>query len=171
MTATTLKNAIFNLTIEDLDTFPSFIDMLKSKKKDLLGEKAALNKAAKEAVAAAEKKKKKDEAAQKKKDDARLDAILSKAETGAKNVHKQMLKEFSEKHVSGGDQQTERKWNKGSYARFCKFITPEKLEMTDQAIKDAGGKKKWNSEQWRLLSKDIQNSPESAWNIQVEAQC
>lgn len=171
MTATTLQNAISNLTIEDLDTFPSFIDMLKSKKKDLLSEKAALNKAAKEAVAAAEKKKKKDEAAQRKKDDARLDAILSKAETGAKNVHKQMLKEFSEKHVSGGDQHTERKWNKGSYARFCKFITPEKLEMTDQAIKDAGGKKKWNSEQWRLLSKDIQNSPESAWNIQVEAQC
>ena len=171
MTAITLQNAISNLTIEDLDTFQSFIDMLKSKKKDLLSEKAALNKAAKEAVAAAKKKKKKDEAAQRKKDDARLDAILSKAETGAKNVHKQMLKEFSEKHVSGGDQQTERKWNKGSYARFCKYITPEKLEMADQAIKDAGGKKKWNSEQWRLLSKDIQNSPESAWNIQVEAQC
>ena len=172
MTANTLQNAIHNLTIEDLDTFPSFLDMLKSKKKDLLSEKAALNKAAKEAVAAAEKKKKKDEAAQKKKDDARLDAILSKAETGAKNSHKQLLKEFSEKHVPGGEQQTERKWNKGSYARFCKYITPEKLDLTDQAIKDAGGKKKWNSEQWKLLSKDIQNSPNSAWNIQMEtAQC
>ena len=171
MTATHVKNAILNLTIEDLDTFPELVEFLKSKKKDLVSEKSALNKAAKSAAAAIEKKKKKDEATQKKKEDSLFETLLSKAETGAKNSHKQMLKEFSEKHVSGGDQQTERKWNKGSYARFCKFITPEKLEMTDQAIKDAGGKKKWNSEQWRLLSKDIQNSPESAWNIQVEAQC
>jgi len=171
MTATTVKNAIINLTIEDLDTFPSFLDMLKSKKKDLLSEKATLNKAAKEAIATAEKKKKRDEAIQRKKDDARLDTILSKLETGAKNAHKQMLKEFSFLHVSGGSQETERKWNKGSYARFCKYFTPEKLEMTDKAIKDAGGKKKWNSEQWRLLSKDIQNSSDSAWNIHVETHC
>ena len=83
--------------------------MLKSKKKDLLSEKAALNKAAKEAVAAAEKKKKRMKLP-KKKDDARLDAILSKAETGAKNSHKQLLKEFL-KTCSWGRAADQRKWN------------------------------------------------------------
>jgi hypothetical protein len=171
MTASHAKNAILNLTIQDLDTFPSLIDLLKSKKKGLLSEKAAVKKAEKEAIAALEKKERKAQAAQKKNDDSLLEVLFQMAGNWAKNNHKQLLKELSEKHIPGGPQQTERKWNKGSYARFCKYITPDKLQMTDLAIKDAGGKKKWNSEQWRLLSKDIQNSSDSEWNIQVESEC
>lgn len=163
-----LTAAINSLTIEDLDSFQSFMDLLKSKKKSLQSEKAKVIRAEKASIAQAEKEEKKAEADRKKKEQALLDSKLTKIESGVRSVFKVLLKEFSEKHVDGGEQKTERKWNKLAYARFCKYITPEKIQQSMDDVKNSGGKKKWNSEQWKLLSKDIQISPESEWNKMSE---
>ena len=166
--STQLTAAINSLNIEDLDSFQSFMELLKSKKKSLQSEKAKAVRAEAAAIKHAEKEERKAEADRKKKEQALLDSKLSKIESEVRSVFKVLLKEFSEKHVEGGEQKTERKWNKLAYSRFCKYLTPEKVQKNMDDGKNSGGKKKWNSEQWKLLSKDIQISPDSEWNRMPE---
>ena len=121
-----LTAAINSLTIEDLDSFQSFME--QSLKEESSGEKAKAVRAEAAAIKQAEKEERKAEADRKKKEQALLDSKLSKIESEVRSVFKVLLKEFSEKHVEGGEQKTERKWNKLAYSRFCKYITPEKVK-------------------------------------------
>ena len=86
-----LTAAINSLTIEDLDSFQSFMELLKSKKKSLQSEKAKAVRAEAAAIKQAEKEEKKAEADRKKKEQALLDSKLSKIESEVRSVFKLLL--------------------------------------------------------------------------------
>jgi len=153
------KNAILNLTVEDILQIEELMTLLKEKKKELKETVVASKKAEKEAEKLAAKEAREAEKLMKKK----VKDEMKQAAAAPKHL-KKLQTELLKSVKKEAKKLEPPKAKNAAFQKFCSYYS--KVEPIPKAeLDEAGGKCAWNKARWESLEEDYRQGPDAPWNM------